>query len=595
MKRLKVLSVLLICVLIMVTVAVISRKIAHVELTRSAFQEAEMENERFEMVTNATLLSTEWAASSFLSAYLDITSYSDDQNSSYTLSSDNFGTIDIDRLYRGMQSFLAYNNGIYSCIMTFEPGIIAGAPHGISAAMYSGSNERFNLLDEKDIFNTRFYRQVAESGKPFAKDGVVSGSILVWTLGVPIFDENGSLVGECWIDLLESTLSKQLLCSQPSRNFISFIVNKDYRAIACSDTSMNNKILFDYPASKDDDFNFEDWISGVKGIMEGDGKGWFVSDFSGSTMITFISKLEHTDYHLVSIKRGGSIDMAVKKILRRLMTVSGIGIILLALGLTYLLSVFKKQDDKERQMKGELDVASRIQRSILPKNVGSQGLPVGIYGFQRPAKSVGGDLYDYFLRDDKLYFCIGDVSGKGVPASLMMSEICSLYRFISKKREDVSDIVKTLNSAAMEHSDESMMCTMFVGILDLKTGRLDWCNAGHNPPIMIYASDRKPEFMNIKANMPLLSFEKYDYKPGHINLSHGDRLFLYTDGITESYNPRKQQFLGNEATLEILRRHKEENLQQLAESVLDEIGAFMQDAEQNDDITILCIEYENHS
>lgn len=141
---------------------------------------------------------------------------------------------------------------------------------------------------------------------------------------------------------------------------------------------------------------------------------------------------------------------------------------------------------KEQQIENELSIARNIQESLLP----SSSLPnlsrqVDICGLQVPAKFVGGDLYDFYIRDNKLIFCIGDVSGKGVPAALLMAIAHSLFRTISAHSGRPDRIAMELNRSISENNPDIMFITMFLGVMDLSTGKTIYCNAGHNPPILI--------------------------------------------------------------------------------------------------------------
>lgn len=592
MRKIKVILVLLICMLVFVLVAVLTRKITDEELKTNAYLEADMQARQFKALTSVLFLSTEWVMDSFLSAFVEYSVEPDSSSICRTLNSYKFNTLDVDDIYDRIESFMFYNNVIYSCVMTFVPGVIKGAPNGISASLCKDIPGRINLLDEKDIFNSDFYRKIATTGRAYIHDGSIKDSVQVWSIGVPIFDENKRLIGEFWIDVLEDTLSDRLLQYRFGEDAFAFIANEEECVVASTDKSANNMKIKELKGSINHPEEYSEWYDNVVKLMKEGGTNHFSIIYNGKSILTYVCKLVDSPYHLIIIKRESGITESVNKLLNNLLLISGIGLLLITIGLLYIFTVFKKQDDDNRQMESELNIASKIQRSILPAKLDIKDYPFNIFGFQKQAKSVGGDLYDYFVRDGKLHFCIGDVSGKGVPAALLMTELCSLYRYIAKQENKAEDIVRTLNATAMEHSDDRMICTLFVGILDLQNGLLDYCNAGHNPPVLIPSGDSKPEFMEIKANMPILAFENYNYKSGSLGLRHGDRLFLYTDGVTESYNSR-QEFLGKNATIDILGRHRSEELPQLVDSVMGEIAGFMLKAEQNDDITILCIEYED--
>ena len=200
---------------------------------------------------------------------------------------------------------------------------------------------------------------------------------------------------------------------------------------------------------------------------------------------------------------------------------------------------------KEQHIEDELAIARHIQQSLLP----SDSLPdiaqkVDISGLQVSAKFVGGDLYDYYIRDNKLIFCIGDVSGKGVPAALLMAIAHSLFRTISAHSDQPDHITRELNRSISDNNPDIMFITMFLGVLDLETGLVTYCNAGHNPPVLLQSGEAG--YLELADNL-LIGVEKdTEYSSRTLQLGDGDTLFLYTDGLTEAEN--KQKELSVEAT-----------------------------------------------
>ncbi len=202
-----------------------------------------------------------------------------------------------------------------------------------------------------------------------------------------------------------------------------------------------------------------------------------------------------------------------------------------------------------------------------------------------PAKEVGGDLYDYYIREEKLYFCIGDVSGKGVPASLVMAKACTLFRAISYDEPSPSCIATTMNTTLAANNPNQMFVTFFLGVLDLASGTLRYCNAGHNPPLILTDDIR---VLPSQPNLPLGVIDGIEYQEQEVVLEHDDALFLYTDGLTEAENAEAQLF-GEERMKQVLhgRRPSAEHLQ----SMQDAVRAFVGEAPQSDDLTMLFIHY----
>ena len=219
-----------------------------------------------------------------------------------------------------------------------------------------------------------------------------------------------------------------------------------------------------------------------------------------------------------------------------------------------------------------------------------------VYGFLKPAKSVGGDLYDYFIRDDKFYCCIGDVSGKGIPASLYMAVVRSLFHNVSMREDNPAAIVSQLNNALSEGNDHNMFCTLFLGVLDLKTGHVDFCNAGHNAPVIRQLSDDGAtvvRYTHPKVNLAVGVLPGFPYAKEEIVLKPGEAIFMYTDGVTEAENTAKQLF-GEEATLKALteaRSHNCRSAKDFVDYVYNVINQYATGTEQSDDITMVVVEY----
>lgn len=234
---------------------------------------------------------------------------------------------------------------------------------------------------------------------------------------------------------------------------------------------------------------------------------------------------------------------------------------------------------KER-IESELRIAREIQKRMLP-HVFPRRRDVDIYAMMTPAKEVGGDLYAYSLFDDLLYFCVGDVSGKGVPAALFMAEVTRMFRTLVDGRLTPEIIASRLNHALVEDNEQGMFVTMFIGLINLKTGRMDFCNAGHNPPLL------DGEYMKMESNAPIGLWSEVEYACEEVPDMHGKTLFVYTDGINEAENNRHEQF-GNER-LQVLLKKNWGNARETSETVHQAVEKFVGDAEPSDDLTKMCI------
>ena len=251
---------------------------------------------------------------------------------------------------------------------------------------------------------------------------------------------------------------------------------------------------------------------------------------------------------------------------------------------------YQKLSRQREKMEGELRIASNIQMSMIPKSFPPfpDREDIDLAAKLEPAKEVGGDLYDYFIRDDELFFCIGDVSGKGVPASLVMATTRSLFHSVASREHSPAKIVASINSNLCEMNENTMFVTFFCGVFDLKTGRMVYCNAGHNAP-MVLREDI--QMLAVEANLPMGVLEDFTFKEQEIYLQYDDAIFLYTDGLTEAENIQHELF-GEERAQEVL--HRRRGSYEHLKAMLKAVGEFVGEAPQSDDLTMLFLHYLGH-
>ena len=241
----------------------------------------------------------------------------------------------------------------------------------------------------------------------------------------------------------------------------------------------------------------------------------------------------------------------------------------------------------QERIESELRIARDIQMSMVP-SVFPEREGLDMYASMTPAKEVGGDLYGYLLEGDKLYFALGDVSGKGVPASLFMAQATRLFLTLAKQGMMPAEICSRINDALSgDDNENSMFVTFWLGLVDLTTGHLDFCNAGHNPPI-IGDGENGGEFLEMIPNAPIGLVPGLEYKGEEIDSIKGRPLFIYTDGLNEAENPEQEQF-GDDHLLDILRSTHFDNTQQVIETLKTEVEKHRNGAEPNDDLTMMCL------
>lgn len=269
---------------------------------------------------------------------------------------------------------------------------------------------------------------------------------------------------------------------------------------------------------------------------------------------------------------------------------------LLAFGiLLYLVHRFAKDEQKLRNktreqelMAGELRIASNIQQTLLPeKETSLKGTDdVQVEGRLIPAKAVGGDLYNAFVRDGKLFFCIGDVSGKGIPSALIMAITQALFRNVASREDNPAHIMKRLNETACRNNKANIFVTLFIGVLDLPTGHLRYCNAGHEKPILV----DQCSLLETKPNLPIGLFDDFNYEVQRLVMPPGSTLFFYTDGLTEARN-EKGKLLGREKVMQIISECGKTDPKQLVETIINQWHQFIGTTEQSDDLTLLAVSY----
>lgn len=239
----------------------------------------------------------------------------------------------------------------------------------------------------------------------------------------------------------------------------------------------------------------------------------------------------------------------------------------------------------------ELEFAKEIQYSALPSVFPPypNRKDFEIYAHMITAKEVGGDFYDfYMLGDSTLAFMIADVSGKGIPAAMFMMQAKTIIKDLAESGLELSEVFATANKKLCENNDAGMFVTAWMGILDLKTGLLKFVNAGHNPPLVRQA-DGEFVYLKARSGMVLAGMDGIKYRQNELQLTPGDQIFLYTDGVTEATD-KNNQLYGEERLLETVNQNIVKNTQQLCEAVKNDVDRFVGDAPQFDDITMLSVE-----
>lgn len=425
--------------------------------------------------------------------------------------------------------------------------------------------------------------------EPYIDTG--GGDIVMTTFSMPVKDPSGKTAAVITADISLDWLTDLVGGSPVYPNAYNMIFSRSGKIMVCPVESLVMRNTFHEVAGQ-----FED-TAAIASLNR--------SMFSGETgSVTIRRKRALSRVYYAPIERAGwymSVVIPDKQIFSEIRKVNSFVNLLQAIGILMLFLIlrnaarnqkrYNKLTENKDRMENELRIARDIQMSMIPKVFPPfpERDDLDISAILVPAREVGGDLYDFFIRDEKLFFCIGDVSGKGVPASLVMAVTRSLFRTISAREESPGRIVSTLNDSMVEMNESNMFVTFFCGILDLATGRMRFCNAGHNAPMTLTDAKRK---LDVVPNLPLGIIPRMEFQEQEIAMGYDDVLFLYTDGLTEAENAGHELF-GETRMANVLstRRDSRGHLLALEQAVAD----FVKDAPRSDDLTMLLIHYVKKS
>ena len=421
--------------------------------------------------------------------------------------------------------------------------------------------------------------------EPYVDEG--GGDMLMTTYSVPIFDEKGNsaavLTGDISLDWLTDLVST--IKVYPHSRSIMLSRNGLFMVSPREEVVMT-KTVDEVVGQMKDSLAFK---ALNQAMLEG-------RSGEATVLITkekhhvYYAPVERTGWSMCIIIPDGDIYSGMRKtdLMTRLLEILGL-IMLIILLRASVRSQLKNTELRQRKerMEGELRVASRIQMSMVPDP--GKSFPerddLDMAASIIPAKEVGGDLYDFFIRNERLYFCIGDVSGKGIPASLVMAVTRTAFRTVSAREDSPALIVRSINDGMAEMNEDNLFVTFFCGVLSLDTGHLCYCNAGHNPPRAL--TDRIFDIPT-EPNLPLGIVSGYPFVEQELDLQYDDALFLYTDGLTEAENNRQELF--GEARMEEALQGRKSAVDHL-KNMQKQVAEFVGDAPQSDDLTMLFLHY----
>ena len=499
-----------------------------------------------------------------------------------------------DNIYNILHRLVATNDDVMSSFVAFVPDYYParGRLFEPCAIRRGDSIVTEQIAGERHDYTQReFYDQAVLKGTMRWSDPYLDADASgrhVTTYAQPLKDDAGRVVGVFGIDLSTQGIIDTLNTKHNYPSTFFLLLTEDGKLISQPDSSHTQQSDVTAVVNLINDSTCERKLSstGRSKIITFTDK----ENGKGYAYYAFMQGQPHWQVVMVCYDNevyGKLIKMRRNLLLMVLAGFSLLGFILYQFN-KYVRRLHRSRVSQERT-DSELRIAQNIQSEMLPSQDISRP-DIDVSGKQITALEVGGDLYDYFIRDEKLYFCIGDVSGKGVPSSLVMAVVHSFFRSQAQRESNPANIMQVINETACESNETNMFVTLFIGVLDLPTGRLRYCNAGHDAPLLI-GDDVKP--LPVKANLPVGLFEDFKYSQQLEQLNDGTTLFLYTDGLTEANNPERKLF-GLPRIIEVAQscmRCGEIMPAQVLDSMLEAVHRFENNASQSDDLTMLALHY----
>lgn len=501
-----------------------------------------------------------------------------------------------DSLYRVTQRIVADNPAVVGSAIALVPDYYKDihllAPYTArrlgtyEPVTMSLAGEEYNY-PEQEWFKKGLENEQGYWSEPYVDEG--GGDILMTTFSLPIKDASGRTAAVLTADLSLDWLSDLVGSVKVYPNAYSMMISRSGQFLVCPvETLVMHQTIQEVTNSLED----TSMMNSLSRSMLNGESGNQTIRYKGATSYVYFSPVERTGWSMSIVIPENEIFGSIRRAGALVSFLQLLGLVMLVLIIRAVILntlKFREVDDKKKRMEGELHIANAIQMAMIPKASagGAENEDADLSASITPAKEVGGDFYDYYFRDQKLFFCIGDVSGKGVPAALVMAVSRSLFRTISTHESSPKRLITAMNDFMSETNDNNMFVTLFCGILDLTNGRLRYCNAGHNPPIILTNSIQP---LPVLPNLPLGVMQGMCYEEQEVILHYDDALFLYTDGLTEAENPEHELF-GEERMKAVL--HTRRDVQDQLDAMQQAVAEFVGTAPKSDDLTMMFIHYMN--
>ncbi len=456
-------------------------------------------------------------------------------------------------VYEVLEEFVSVNTRICAAMFIIDPTVYPEEGGKCFAPIIEQDIPgRRNIASNLDLHKSISYNYLIKTGYctwrlPNPKSPIYGKAIIYY---VPIYREDGAPFGLFAINVSYDMLHEILDASLPYSNEGSSITLLD---------DQRNVIL----STRDD----------LQTIDSLDDKENFI----------YQSKIDGTPFTILTTCTRQAVYLEANRTQRTILLVSGIGMLLMLVCCIVISRQIRRKVLRIAAVEGELQMAASVQKSILKPESLHTG-HVRLNAMMRPAREAGGDLYDYVQCDGKVVFCIGDVSGKGMPAALFMTQVVSLFRSIVSKSHRPAYIASHINDVLAHDNPQMTFCTFFVGVFDHESHELTFCNAGHNRPVLI--TDGQARYLDVRPNLALGLMPGFRYHEESMTLSVGARLLQYTDGVNEARNA-DGKFYGDDRLLRICAQMQSGDT---LEAIIHNVDRFAAGYPQSDDITLLVIE-----
>ena len=502
----------------------------------------------------------------------------------------------LDSLVRVPQRVVANNPVVVGSTIALMPGYSKKHPLYAPYATRNPENGEIITLSlatdnydypSKEWFTKPLELQDGYWSEPYYDEG--GGNMLMTTFSMPVKDSNGEIAAILTADISLEWLTELIGSIKVYPNAFNTVISHSGQIMACPNESLvMNKSVNQLAAESDDSRE----LNNINEAMLSGQEGEMAIRYNDEDYRIYFAPVERTGWSMSIVVPEKDMYAGVRKM-------GGIVVILQLLGVVMIVIIlrvtfknqmkYKRLNTQKERMRKELEIAKGIQMSMVPKIFPPypDRSDIDIYASIVPAMEIGGDLFDFFILEEKLYFCIGDVSGKGIPASLVMAVTRSLFRTLATHEKSPGRIVTAMNESMSDMNESMMFVTFFCGVLDMKSGHLCYCNAGHNAPVILNTTK---SLLPVVSNIPLGIVAGAAFQEQETDMRYDDALFLYTDGVTEAENAKHELFgetrmLNTLSGLKGSRSHLEE--------MQKAIDVFVGDAPQSDDITMLIIHYLN--